>query len=135
MNFRLLNRADWQRVRDYCSHLPWTREDGTQIVYKVSVDEIKSTRSLEQNAFYWTMLTAISQQAVDHLGGEFHSPQVWHAYLAGRFLGVEPGPYGTGVRRSTAGLKVGEFSDYLHEVEAFARTQFAGFHFEWEDVA
>ena len=134
MNLRLLDRADWQRLVNYVRSLPWER-DGKRIAYRVSIDEQKSKRSAEQNARLWALYTAISQQAPAHMGGEYHAPDVWHTYLAGRFLGMEPGPYGTGVRKSTARLTVGEFSDYMTQIEAWAAEQFEGFDFEWREAA
>ena len=134
MRLRLANRSDWKRLSDYVGTLPWVR-DGKAIIYRVTVEELKPTRSVEANARLWALYTAISKAAPDYMGGEHHSPEVWHTYLAGRFLGMEPGPFGTGVRKSTARLKVGEFSDYMQEVEAFAVDQFPGFSFVWEDAA
>jgi len=135
MRFRLANRADWQRLRDYVGTLPWQREDGTQIRYRVTVEELRSTRSIEQNARYWALVTAISKAAPDFMGGEHHQPEVWHEYLAQRFLGMESGPFGHGVRKSTARLKVGEFAEYMTEVEIWAQGQFPGWTFGWEDAA
>ena len=134
MRFRLANRSDWQRLRDYVATLPWAR-DGKQVVYRVTVEELRSTRSTEQNARYWALVTAISQTAPDYMGGEHHTPEVWHEYLARRFLGMEPGPFGEGVRKSTAKLKVGEFMDYMTQIEIWAAEQFEGFSFEWEQAA
>ena len=134
MNFRLANRNDWTRLKDYVSRLPWQR-DGLQIIYRVTVDELKSTRSLQQNARLWSLYTEIAKQAPSHMGGEWHSPEVWHEYLCRRFLGMVPGPFGEGVRRSTARLNIGEFGDYMTEVETWASEQFEGFDFTWNDAA
>lgn len=86
----------------------------------VSVEPHKPSRSVEQNARYWALLTEISQQAPSSMGGEWHSPEVWHEYCATRFLGMEAGPFGHGVKKRTSKLKVGEFADYMTEVEAWA---------------
>ena len=134
MRFRLANRSDWKRLRDYVATLPWTRDD-VQIIYRVTLEELKPTRSTEQNARYWALVTAISKIAPDFMGGEHHAPEVWHEYLAQRFLGMESGPFGHGVRKSTARLKVGEFADYMTEIEIWAQEQFPGFSFEWEAAA
>lgn len=134
MNLRLLDRSDWMRILNYVRSLPRER-DGKRIAYRVSIDEMKPKRSTEANARLWALYTAISQQAPQHMGGEYHAPDVWHVYLAGRFLGMVPGPFGTGVRKSTADLKVGEFSDYMTQIEAWAIDQFPGFDFEWRDAA
>lgn len=129
MNFRLSNKADWQRLVAYVRGLPWQR-DGKQVMYRVTVEELRPQRSVLQNARYWSLLTAISQQAPQHMGGEYHSREVWHEYLAGRFLGFEAGPFGQGVRKRTSKLKVGEFADYMQEIEAWAYTELPGFEFE-----
>lgn len=134
MRFRLSTRNDFIRLRDYIGTLPWVR-DGKQITYKVTVEELKSARSIEQNARYWALVTAISKAAPDYMGGEHHTPEVWHEYLARRFLGMDPGPFGEGVRKSTARLKVGEFAQYMTEVEVWASEQFDGFEFGWEAAA
>ena len=69
------------------------------------------------------------------MGGEWYAPEVWHDYCARRFLGVVPGPYGTGIPISTRKLKVGEFMDYMGEVEAWAYTDINRFDFEWREAA
>lgn len=138
MRLRLETAADWDRIKGYIARLPKTRatDDGdVRIPYSVKIEEFKRTRSLEQNARYWALLTHISKFAPQHMGGEWHSPEVWHEYLARRFIGMVPGPFGEGVRKSTAGLKVMEFSDYMNAIEEWARDQFDGFKFEYEDAA
>jgi len=86
----------------------------------VTYEPAKSSRSIEQNARYWALLTEISQQGPSAMGGEWHSPEVWHEYCAKRFLGMEAGPFGHGVRRRTSKLKVSEFADYMAQIEAWA---------------
>jgi len=134
MKLPLANKADWLRLKDYVSTLPWQRGDKA-IVYLVSIDEVKSIRSLQQNARLWALYTAISRQAPAHMGGVWYSPQVWHGYAKTRFLGMESGPYGMGVPKSTTRLTVGEFGDYMAEVEAWAYSEFEGFKFEYEEAA
>ena len=134
MKLRLTNAADWNRLKDYVKSLPFMRE-GRGVAYLVTVEEMKSRRSLEQNARYWALLTAISQQAPSYMGGEWHHPGVWHRYCATRFLGMEAGPFGTGVPKSTSDLKVGEFGDYMTAIEAWACDQFPGWTFDYEHRA
>ena len=137
MNFRLHNESDWQRIVGYVTFLPFVRVvDGVSrgVFYRVTIDEIKPSRTHEQNSRYWALITSISQQAPAHMGGEYHAPEVWHEYLARRFLGMVPGPFGEGVRKSTAKLKVGEFSDYMTEIEAWAQDELPGFEFAWQDA-
>lgn len=87
---------------------------------RVEIGPHKPNRSHEQNARYWALLTEISQQAPSSMGGEWHSAEIWHEYCAKRFLGMEAGPFGHGVRRRTSKLKVSEFADYMTQVEAWA---------------
>lgn len=131
MNFRLHNREDWRRIVSYVKGLPWTRED-KGLSYRVTIEELTPQRSVLQNARYWALVTAISQQAPPHMAGEYHHPEVWHEYLAGRFLGMEAGPFGHGVRKRTSTLKVMEFSDYMTQCEVWAIETFPGFQFERE---
>jgi len=135
MNLRLISADDWKRVVEYVKTLSWRDEDGKAKCYRVTVDEIKPTRSLDQNARYWALLTAISQQAPSHMGGEWHSPEVWAEYCKRRFLGMESGPWGNGVPRSTRKLKIGEFADYMTEIESWAYDEFPGFDFEYREAA
>lgn len=132
MQFRLASFADWPRIAAYVARL-WWHEAGLQ--YAVRIDEVKSKRSLDQNSRYWALTTYISQHAPQYQGGEWHSPEIWHEYLARRFLGMVPGPFGVGVRKSTARLKVMEFSDYMNAIEEWARDQFAGFEFDYQDAS
>lgn len=134
MNFRLQTRADWLRIVDYVRTISWSR-DGRGLVYRVSIEELKPTRRTLQNARYWALLTAISQQAPPHMGGEHHVPEVWHEYVVRRFAGMEAGPWGEGVRKRTRTMRVGEFSSLMEEIEVWARDTFEGFRFDYEEVA
>jgi len=134
VSFFLYSDADVVRLVAHIRALPRQR-DGHGITYKVTIAEQKPTRSAQANARYWALLTAISQQAPEYMGGQYHSPKVWHEYLSGRFLGFEAGPYGTGGRKSTADMKVGEFAAYMEQIEAWASHEFVGWSFEWEEAA
>jgi hypothetical protein len=135
MRLRLTNKADWKRLVDYVKHLPWKRDDGAGIAYLVTVEEMKPKRTIEQNARYFAMITDISRIAPSYMGGEWHSPESWHEYCKRRFLGMEAGPFGEGVVRSTAKLKVGEFADFMTEVEAWGISQFPGWTFDYDREA
>lgn len=132
--FRLMVASDWNRLVKYVKTLPFER-DGKQVMYQISVAEMKSKRSPQQNARYWALLNEISRIAPSFMGDEWHSPEVWHEYCKRRFLGVDPGPFGGGVPRTTTKLKVGEFADYMTQVEAWAVDQFPGFNFEYQEAA
>lgn len=147
MNLRLSCISDWQRVIAYVKTLAWQRPkvdgegkpvmaDGKPVMegiqYRIAIEELRPRRSLEQNARYWALLTEISKQAPAYMGGVWHSPEVWHTYCASRFLGMEAGPWGHGVPKSTAKLRVGQFSEYMTQIEVWAGDQFPGFTFEYE---
>lgn len=135
MRLRLANRSDWKRITDYVKGLAWRDSEGHALAYRVTIEPLRPARSVAQNARYWALLTAISQQAPEHMGGEWHDPETWHTYCARRFLGVQPGPFGEGVTKRTSKLKVGEFGDYMTAIEAWASDQFPGFDFGYEEAA
>lgn len=81
----------------------------------------KPSRSLEQNALYWSTIHEIAEQVI--VDGQKYTPQVWHKYFKERFL---PGrllelPYGHVVEAeaSTASLTKDQFSDYVERVIQF----------------
>lgn len=47
--FRLATRPDWLRIRDYVKDLLKRREDGTQITYRVTVEELADPKTEAQN--------------------------------------------------------------------------------------
>lgn len=79
-------------------------------------------RSNEQNKRYWKILTIISERLKTADG--YHSTQTWHLYFRERYLGCEdyslPNRKTITIPKSTAGLDVGEFNEYMTQVEAFA---------------
>ena len=133
MQFRLVSFADWPRIAAYVARLWWQRDEAG-LRYSVRIDEAKANRTIRQNSRMWALLTYISQHAPQYMGGEWHSPEVWHEYFARRFLGMVPGPFGEGVRKSTATLTIMESSDYMRAIEEWARDTFAGFDFDYADV-
>jgi len=103
--------ADRSRVLEMVSQAP----DG----YIVEIR--KPSRSLEQNALYWSSVHEIAESV--WLDGRKFTPMVWHRYFKERFL---PGriielPYGqiTEAEPSTAELTVEEFSDFIEQVTQF----------------
>lgn len=87
----------------------------------VTADEKK--RNSEQNRFYWgAVLNQIAEQAWAN-GNQFNK-DVWHEHLA-RMFGVCDDmtlPDGEVIvrRKSTSEMSVGEFSEYLNKVQAYA---------------
>jgi hypothetical protein len=65
MRFRLGNREDWTRVKDYVSTLAWVR-DGKQVWYRVEVEEIKPGKTPEQNGAQFAWYTEAEKQLQDN---------------------------------------------------------------------
>ena len=78
-------------------------------------------RSLEQNRYYWAILTDISEQVVP---GRAYEPSIWHEYLRALFLPERMIELPDGsvkmIEGSTAELKLNEFSEYLEKVIKWA---------------
>ena len=88
----------------------------------LTVEHLDRRRSLEQNALYWATLTHISQQVKDEEGKRY-SPETWHCYFKSQFLGkhtmvVDGEP--VLVEKSTTGMKVMEFSEYVSKIQEWA---------------
>lgn len=85
-------------------------------MYEITVELFKDSRSKAQNRLYWKWVPYIA----DHCG---YTNNRMHRELKGKFLGFDEDIV-AGVRarevRSSKGLKVKEFTDYLKEVEALA---------------
>ena len=77
----------------------------------------KPKRSLDQNRYYWAVLTDISEQVVP---GKAYEPSIWHEYLRALFLPERMVELPDGsvkmLEASTAELRVNEFSEYLEKV-------------------
>lgn len=101
--------------------------------YNVTIEESKAKRTLDQNRRLWSLYTHISHFAPQHMGGEWHDPETWHIYCKRRFLGIEPGPFGEPIPKSTTKLEIMKFSDYMNAIEEWARDQFDGFTFEYDE--
>jgi hypothetical protein len=86
------------------------------------VVEIRQTsRTLEQNALYWTTVHEIAESM--RIDGKAFTPQVWHVYFKQRFL---PGkiielPNGQLMESdpSTTDLTKEEFTDFINSVLLF----------------
>ena len=85
-------------------------------VYELSLRPYKPTRSQQQNARYWLLLTKIAE----HTG---HDKDELHEMFKVKFLGTMErelaGEKITAIR-SSARLKVREFRDYMEQVEHWA---------------
>lgn len=80
------------------------------------------TRSSDANRRYWALLHLVADKL--RPGGIAYSADQFHAYYKSRFLGCDDVKLPNGktltIPRSTAGLDVAEFSEYLDAVQADA---------------
>lgn len=93
---------------------------------RVILTSSESKRSSEANAFYWSfVLPQIAEQA--WVDGRQHSKEVWHEYFAQAFAEKIEFALPDGEilirRKSTSEMRVGEFSNYIKQVESFAATE------------
>lgn len=90
----------------------------------VTVDTYKTIRSTDQNKLFHAILKGISEQAV--LDGKQYEVEVWKEICRVKFVGTEELtlPDGTRIERgiSTKNLSVGEFSNLIEIVRAWAAT-------------
>lgn len=82
----------------------------------------RMTRTTQANARYWLLLHAIADKV--RPGGNAYSADQWHVYCKSRWLGCDdvtlPNGKTLSLPRSTAGLDVAEFNDYMGRIEAWA---------------
>jgi NinB protein len=92
------------------------------------------TRSLDQNAMYWVLVSQIAEHG--WVNGKQFSKEVWHEYLRVKLLPVfvvdknndtvpkfAERPDGFPVAISTTMLSKKSFADYITAVEAFGTTE------------
>lgn len=108
---KLALTADRSRVFDIISKAP----DG----YIVEIHP--PSRSLEQNALYWSAVHEIAELC--SIDGRRFTPQVWHIYFKQRFLPgriIElPGGQIMEAEPTTTELTKEEFSEFVEEVIQF----------------
>jgi hypothetical protein len=104
-----LLRNNWQAMADAGKPLA------------VTVQEHKAKRSCAQNRLYWQRLNEIAENA--WIDGKRFSAEAWHEFYKAKFIGCEELPNGGTVGISTTTLAVGDFSDYIGKVEAYAATE------------
>lgn len=97
---------------------------GMPLPCEVTVQPYKSKRSSAQNRLYWKWLSEIAQQMeVLNKDGvlEKHDKEDWHDLCRMKWLGVKVVSIGDKEyprpAKSTTKLKVGEFADYLTQIE------------------
>lgn len=81
----------------------------------------ENKRSHEANRRLWKLYHILSETVKPN--GQQFSPESWHEYMKGRFLGMTEIELPSGqvlVRaNSSANLSVSEFSDFMTQVEVF----------------
>ena len=79
-------------------------------------------RSTYQNKLYWAILNLVSDQL--YVKGSAFSSETWHEYFKQRYLGCKdvllPNGKTISISRSTSGLPVDEFGEYVDRVQAWA---------------
>lgn len=98
------------------SNAPAMAAKGTPLA--VTVTEAKSKRSGDQNKRYWALLQEIATNG--WVEGKQFSADAWHEHMKRTFIGCEEVPKGGTVGISTTTLSVGEFTDYMEKVQAYA---------------
>lgn len=84
----------------------------------VTVAEHKQTRSTDQNARYWALLTEIAESV--QLNGKWYDRDVWHEYLKRKFAPQSEAPDGTLIPMSTARMNTEQFNRYMTQIEVHA---------------
>jgi hypothetical protein len=101
--------------RDIAKQLVETADDGMVLEIR------KPKRSLEQNRYYWAILSDISEQVVP---GKAYEPSIWHEYLRALFLPERMVELPDGsvkmLEGSTAELSLDQFSEYVEKVIKWA---------------
>jgi len=99
-------------------------ENGTPLRVLITSEEKK--RNVEQNRFYWgVVLKNIAEQS--WVAGKQYCKDVWHEHFA-RMFGVCDEmtlPNGEIIlrRKSTTQMTIGEFSEYLNQVQSYAASE------------
>lgn len=80
-------------------------------------------RTKPQNRRYWGggVLAQIAEQA--EVNGQKFSAEAWHELFKRKFAGVIELPDGSIVGASTTNMTTAEFSEFCHQVEAWAATE------------
>lgn len=120
--FTLSNGNVWSAlVALVKANAPSFAKNGAPLRVIVTSEEKK--RNAEQNNFYWgVVLRDISEQA--WVNGRQFDKDTWHEFFARRFGVCEDVTLPDGEiivrRKSTTQMSVGEFSEYLNQIQAHA---------------
>lgn len=120
--FTLRNGGVWPAVVAFVkANAPILAQKGTPIRLILTADEKK--RNAEQNRFLWGVVYRdIAEQA--WVDGRQFGKDTWHEYFARKFGVCDEMTLPDGEiivrRKSTADMSIGEFSEYLNQVQAYA---------------
>lgn len=120
--FTLRNGNVWQSlVALVKANAPVFAQKGEPLRVIVTSEERK--RNAEQNRFYWGVaLRDIAEQA--WVDGKQFDKDTWHEFFARKFGVCEDVTLPDGEivvrRKSTTQMSVGEFSEYMNQVQAYA---------------
>jgi hypothetical protein len=120
--FTLKNSNVWQAfVALVKANAPVFAEKGEPLRVIVTSEERK--RNGEQNRFYWgVVLRDIAEQA--WVEGKQFDKDTWHEFFARKFGVCEDVTLPDGEiivrRKSTTQMSVGEFSEFLNQIQAYA---------------
>jgi hypothetical protein len=85
----------------------------------------RKQRSLSQNSFYWSAIIPIIASGLSEVTGEDWDNDRTHDFLKARFLSVDvadkDGVVIGYVVRSTTALTTGEFSNYVSDIQVWAK--------------
>ena len=111
------SREKLHRVLSLLAEFLIRQEDDYELVLR----EHRKARSVEQNRRYWAIVQEIASHEID---GQRFMAESWHEFFKGKFIGKEEVkmPWGETYNRpiSTTTLDVGQFSEYMTQIEAWA---------------
>lgn len=86
-------------------------------IVQIIVKQVRRTRTLPQNAWYWSCVVGIP---ADHFG---YSPSEMHDAFKMKFLKIELQGKPSTVR-STSNMSKAEFSEYIERIRAWLATEY-----------
>ncbi|OBR52351.1 recombination protein NinB [Paraburkholderia tropica] len=123
--FTLRNGGAWNAVVAFIkANAPTFADKGEPLRLIVTAEERQ--RNAQQNRFYWgAVLRDISEKA--WVDGKQYDKDTWHEFFSRRYGILEdvtlPGGEVVVRRRSTTLMSVGEFSQYLDDIQGYATTE------------
>lgn len=95
-------------------------------LYRLEITKCRGQRTLQQNAYYWSVVVPSVKIGVEDVTGELQSTEAIHEMLKQKFLSKEVVHADTGkiigsMTKSTEDLDITEFTVYLDQISQFAR--------------